>query len=148
MSSSAWNQAVKCGGALLALAFVLAVVGCGSDNPFDQVQVSGKVTFDDGTPIPGEVHVTFVPQTDPLDPKTYPKNGYTRADAQGNFSAFTSYRDGDGVVQGKHKVLIVTRDPIGRATDTIPQEYWGAQTTPLEVDTADSPFDLKVRKPR
>jgi hypothetical protein len=31
--------------------FLLCLVGCGDGNPFDYVPVSGRLTYEDGTPI-------------------------------------------------------------------------------------------------
>ena len=131
----------------LAVSVAVSLVGCGSENPFDQTQIQGTVTYEDGSPIPGDVHATFVPTLAPLDAKTYPKNGHAQLDSAGNFSIVTSYRHADGVVEGKHKVLVVSRNANGKPTDAVPKEYWSEHTTPLEIDTADSPFQLKVRKP-
>lgn len=144
------NGTRRVNGSAVALVVSVAVslVGCGSENPFDHAQIQGTVTYEDGTPIPGNsVHATFVPTLAPLDAKTYPKNGHAQLDSAGNFSIVTSYRHADGVVEGKHKVLVVSRNANGKPTDAVPKEYWSEHTTPLAIDTADSPFQLKVRKP-
>jgi hypothetical protein len=137
---------------LTALVLATALSGCGPKEPFDYTQVSGKVTWEDGTPITGpnvaSVEVMFYPLAPPKDPKTHPKPGNAALEADGSFSKLTSHKPNDGVVPGKHKVAILTFD----ATHTqlhgiVPAEYESKETTPIEVDTANSPFDIKVKKP-
>ena len=52
---------------------------------------------------------------------------------------------GDGLVPGKYKVVL---GPVPLSPSVAPPEYGSMNNTPLEIDTANSPFDLKVRKPR
>jgi hypothetical protein len=49
---------------------------------------------------------------------------------------------------GKHKVLVVATDPRGQAIEgIIPPEYRDPEKTPIMVDTAEIPFNIKVKKP-
>jgi hypothetical protein len=58
----------------------------------------------------------------------------------------TSYKYGDGLVPGRHKVAIEqVKDKNGRLL--VPKELTNVATTPLEVNTDDAPFDIKVPKP-
>ena len=134
---------------LWALALV-ALGGCGSSDPFDYVKVRGKVTYDDGSPIPAHiVRVTFVPQAPPTDIKTHPRPGVADVDvATGTFDVVTSHQFGDGIVRGQHKVMIVALDQRQNATPEVPAIYGSVNTTPLVVDAEDSPFELKVNRPR
>lgn len=128
----------------------LLLGGCSGD-PFAYVQVAGKVTYDDGTPIPAEPLVlTFFPQAAALDAKTFPRPGMGVADPQtGEFKSITSHKAGDGLVRGKHKVTLTN---LGRAplpASVVPPEYADPATTPLEVDTAvPASFTLTVHKPK
>jgi hypothetical protein len=128
---------------------MLLASGCNSENPFDQVQVKGTVTYEDGTPIPGEyVELEFLPQAAPKDARTYPRPGRAAVDTStGKFDTVTSYKYGDGIVAGQHKVLVHSLDSGRRPTGAVPKEYSDAATTPLTVDTAESPFRLTIRKP-
>lgn len=128
---------------------LLSSVGCGSKEPFGMVQASGKVTYDDGSTIPVDsLTVTFLSETPPVDAKTYPRPGMATVDkTTGEFKAITTHKAHDGVVRGKHKVVLGT--PKGAPPPSIvPPEYCDASKTPLEVDTAKQPFELKVRKPK
>jgi len=129
-------------------AFLLVLLaGCGGGDPFSYVQVSGKVTYEDGSAIPYGLMLQFYPQREPLDAKTYPRVGTAEVDkATGEFSSATSYRLNDGLVRGKHKVLIIS---IGGMIppEIVPEEYSDLTRTPLEVDTAEQPFHLEVRRP-
>ena len=136
------------------LGFLLAVSlaglsGCGSGDPFPYVKVSGKVSYDDGSLIPADrIVVQFVPQVPPLDPKTVPPYGLAEVDPKtGRFNVVTSHNYGDGLVRGEHKVVIQTIDKRDHPMGLVPREYTQAKKTPLVVNTNQSPFDLKVRKP-
>lgn len=134
--------------AVLAIAALACVIsGCGDSNtPFGIVLVEGKVTYEDGTPIPG-VAVQFVPQASPLDPKTFPRPGVAGIANDGTIEQVTTYEYGDGLVPGKHKVIVKSKTGNGQRTDAVDPKYSSADTTPLVVDTAESPFDIKVEKP-
>ena len=134
--------------ALLAIA-PLFLTSCGSSDPFDYVQVSGKITYEDGTPIPASsLRVTFVPQEQSLDSKTHARPGVAEVNVtDGTFSVVTSRKHGDGIVPGKHKVTVVALDATQAPTDAVPPEYAAEATTPLEVETGDQPFDLTARRP-
>ena len=131
-----------------AILCLLMLAGCGSRDPFSYVQVSGKVTYEDGSLIPADPLVlTFYPQSAPLDEKTHPRIGTALVDkTTGTFSSATSHKADDGLVRGKHKVTLTSpADPLVPAI--VSAEYTDPATTPLEVDTAVLPFELKVRKP-
>ena len=130
---------------------LLLLGGCGGSEPFSFVKVSGKVTYDDGTPIPADPLVlTFFPEAPALDAKTFPRPGMGVADPQtGVFNSISSHRAGDGLIRGKHKVTLtaLNRDPL--PASVVPREYANVATTPLEVDT-DVPdsFILTIPKPK
>jgi hypothetical protein len=133
----------------LALA-VAVVAGCGSGNPWDLVKVTGKVTYDDGTIIPvGSMKLYFVPQTPPIDSKTSPRQGVAGVNASdGSFDAVTTYKYGDGLIAGKHKVVVAAYESGARdLSPKVPKQCSMAATTPLEIDTANLPLEIKVPKP-
>jgi hypothetical protein len=137
-----------CRGALLPL-LLCGAVGCGRDNPFDLEKVSGTLTYDDGSLIPAsQIILKFEPLAAPLDAKTNPPSGmsYVKV-ADGTFDVVTSYKYADGLVRGKHRVLVSATGASGNATKLVPNDYIDSERTPLLVDTAESPFRLVVRKP-
>ena len=90
----------------------------------------------------------FVPEAPPKDKKTVPRPGEVGVDVRtGKFGNPTSHKSNDGLVSGKHKVTITTRNHAPLPANLIPPEYADYKNTPLEVDTAQQPFELKVRKP-
>ncbi len=129
---------------------LLFSIGCGSGDPFNYHRVSGKVTYDDGSLIPAErITVTFYPQVDRIDAKTHPRPGKAEVNvADGTFNQITSHEHGDGVVRGKHKVTIAALDSQGRVSTAIPLKYSHPKRTPLEVDSAESPYLFEIKKPR
>ena len=131
-------------------ACLLLLCGCGARNPFSYVKVSGRVTYEDGSPIPAErIVLTFLPQGGDSNQKAHPRPGQAQVNvADGSFSVVTSESYDDGVVAGKQKVLVLTLDRRKVPTRLVPSEYRDPEHTPLEVDTARLPFLLKVHKPK
>jgi hypothetical protein len=131
------------------LTFVLALAlltGCGSGEPFDHVPVSGQITYEDGSPLPGKVQLNFYPQVAPIDSQTHPRPGVAYTDEQGKFDVATTHRWGDGLIRGTHKVAISTEVrqvvPAG-----VPAEYNDLRKTPLTIDADKTPLIIKIRKP-
>jgi hypothetical protein len=121
--------------------------GCGgTGSPFDYVKVGGKLSYEDGTPIPAEgIKLVFDSQAPPVG-NAHPRPGSAMVSAGGEFKDVTSYKYADGLVPGKHKVSILyATDAAGKLL--VPAEYTKASTTPLVVDTAELPFEIKVPKP-
>lgn len=104
------------------------IVGCGPGEPFEMLPVSGKVTYEDGSPISAaRVEVVFESQAGPVDQKTYPRPGRAEVKvADGTFSAATSHKYGDGLVIGKHKVRVISYD-----ASEMPAEL---EVTPSEIE--------------
>jgi hypothetical protein len=130
-------------------AAVVAVAGC-SGEPFAYTQVSGRVTYEDGSVIPAPVvRVTFISQAPVVDEKMVPRPGVAEVDpATGKFQTVTSHTYGDGIVRGEHKVLVVTLSASDVRLPLVPPEYADVAKTPLRVNTKDSPFEIKVPKPK
>jgi hypothetical protein len=135
---------------LWALAAMACFVGCSKSNPYDLVKVKGTVKYEDGTLIPADtIILKFEPEAAPIDAKTFPRKAYGRVNvADGTFDTVTTHKYGDGIVVGKHKVLVVPTTNEGKMTALVPPEYQSTATTPVEVDTADQPLDIKVKKPK
>jgi hypothetical protein len=128
---------------------VATIAGCGSGNPWDTVAVSGKVAYEDGTVVPAQsIRLFFAPQTPPADSKTYPRQGVADVSpTDGKFDSVTTYKYADGLITGKHKVVVVAFDGGRNLSQKVPKEYTSVATTPLEIDTADSPLEIKISKP-
>lgn len=125
-------------------------VGCSDASPYDLVSVSGTVKYEDGSLIPAEtIMLKFEPQAKPLDAKTHPRKAFGRVDVStGAFDTMTTHKYGDGVVAGRHKVLIIPTTSDGKITKLVPDEYLSSANTPVEVDTTRQPLEIRVKKPR
>jgi hypothetical protein len=122
-----------------------AMSGCGSDSPFDYVPVQGRVTYEDGSLIPCSFQLRFQSLAPPIG-TAHPRPAMAEVKTDGTFDVVTSYKYGDGLVPGKHKVVIAyATDAGGRLL--VPEEYTTVLSTPLEIDTANSPLEIKVPKP-
>lgn len=128
---------------------ICSATGCDSINPFEQVKVRGTLTYDDGSLIPAEMIILkFEPLAKPLDAKTHPPAGMSYVNVEdGTFDVVTSHKYADGLVRGKHRVLVAATTKSGKSTQLVPSEYIDSERTPLFVDTAETPFQLVVRKP-
>jgi hypothetical protein len=123
------------------------LAGCGSGGPFEYEKVSGRITYEDGSPIPvSGWRLRFVAQDAPQVAGAHPRPAFAIPDAAGNFDSVTSYKFGDGLIPGKHKVSI-EMEGVTDARAPAPREYLSTHTTPLTVDTSQAPFDLKLPKP-
>lgn len=131
--------------ALMLGGVMWGIVAAGCDNnPFSHVAVEGKISYDDGSLIPAErIRVWFTSQTPPIDEQTHPRPASASVNLEdGSLESFTTYKYGDGLIRGKHKVSI-DATPV----ELVPEEYRSAATTPLVIDTADSPLEIKLPTP-
>jgi len=126
------------------LLIAAAVLGCGSGAPFEYVPISGKVVYEDGSPVTaGKVHfVSDAPAKDGMHPRT--ATAYINSD--GTFDSVTSYKPGDGLIPGKHKVAIMFATDLN-GKSLVPKKYESMVTSPLVIDTADAPLLIKIPKP-
>ena len=131
-------------------ALVLFLSGCGgSGNPFDSVPVSGKVTYEDGTPIPVQGIKLYFHCLEPPKEGMHPRPATVGVDADGTFNDVTTYKYADGLVLGKHKVSLVCVEN-GKLTPKIPRDYSLPSKTPLVVEVTDAGqfLEIKVPKPK
>ena len=128
---------------------ILLLFGC-SHEPFALVSVSGKVTYDDGSPIPVErLCLIFYSELAPIDSKTHPRPATASVDAAtGTIHSVCTHKFNDGLARGKHKVIVGVLGGGLPPESMLPPEYRDRTTTPLEVDTDQQPFELKIHKPK
>jgi hypothetical protein len=115
------------------------------------VPVSGKVTYEDGSPIPGpDLQIIFVPQTPPANPKEYPRRASGAVSpADGTFECLTTNEYGDGATVGPQKVLVESINEQGKPSGAVPPEYSSVTQTPLKTDVSagHGPYQFKIPKP-
>ncbi len=117
-------------GLWLIVVTTTALAGCGDGRP-ERVPVAGVVTID-GTPL-NRGFITFVPEQG--------RSSSGDIDAQGRFELF-SYKPGDGVLLGNHKVEVVAIETI---SDTkmrwlVPKKYANRDSSGLTCEV-DGPRD-------
>src|SRR5690606_23623771 len=96
----------------------------------------------DGTPLPGTVRLRFAAENAPPAGSAVPRPALANVNAQGEFNEVTSYKFGDGLIPGTHRVAIEAVDKAGKSL--VPLEYSSTMTTPLVIHTDDSPLVIKV----
>jgi hypothetical protein len=132
---------------LFAVLLCCVCVGCGPRSPFSYVKSRGKITYEDGSVIPAGIRLNFAAMDAPEVPGAHPRPGLANVNPQGEFDCVTSYKYGDGLISGKHKVSIDQAvDSKGKLL--VPREFTSIATTPLVVDTNAMPFEIKVPKPK
>ncbi|HEY3395076.1 MAG TPA: hypothetical protein VGK58_20395 [Lacipirellulaceae bacterium] len=135
---------------LLFVAIWAAISGCGgSVSPFESVPVSGKVTYEDGSPIPVSGMTIFFHSMEPPINGMHPRPARVGVGPDGTFKDVTTYKYADGLVLGKHKVSLVA-EKGGKLANQIPREYALPDKTPLVVEVIESGqvLDIKVPRPR
>jgi hypothetical protein len=135
---------------LIQFAVCLACcAGCGGRDPFRYVRVSGDVRYRDGQRIDcPSLRLSFTPLEPPRDARTHPRPGTATVDvSSGRFTSATTRKTGDGLVRGRHKVALRTTEGGPLPIDVVGPGYAAAATTPLEVDTAALPLQIRVPRP-
>lgn len=130
----------------LLLVWIVAS-GCGGSGPFEYVPVSGKVVYEDGSPLPlNGARIQFYAQDVSATEEVHPRPALATLDANGEFAAATSHKYGDGLIPGKQKVVIQA-DAVQGGKPIFPPACGNLNETPLVVDTAELPLVIKVPKP-
>ena len=132
---------------LVLLTLIASCAGCGSSEPFDYIPVHGKLTYEDGSPLPaGGIVLMFVSQDAKPVNGMFPRPAAAGVNAEGVFDAATSKKHGDGLIPGKHKVALnYATDAKGKLL--VPKAYTSIDATPLIVDTGDGEIEIKVPRP-
>lgn len=131
----------------ILMAVVLFFVGCGSSEPFDFVQVYGKVTYEDGSLIPAKsLTLWFHPIEVNATGANHPIGGTALVDENGEFECVTSHKNCDGLIRGKHKVAIEGAKD-GQGKPLVPVAFLELSDTPMVVNTDDVPLNIKVPRP-
>jgi hypothetical protein len=110
------------------------------------VPVQGRLTYEDGSLIPaGGIVLRFIAEDAKSVGNNRPRPAAANVSAEGVFDCVTSYKYGDGLIPGKHRVTLnYATDEKGNLL--VPKEYTLADS-PLIIDTADAPLHIKVPKP-
>lgn len=127
--------------------FLACSLGCGSGGPFQYVPVTGVVLYEDGSTLPAEGFQLnfFALDAAPVEGAS-PRPAIAHVNAEGKFDCVTSYKYCDGLVPGRHRVAFVVGKADGKQR-FVPREYTSRVDSPLIVDTADAPLEIRVPKP-
>lgn len=134
--------------AVAGLVVLVCLTGCGGSGPFEYIPVTGQITYEDGSVIPAKSWRVIFTALDHNDPNVRPRPATASIDpATGKFDSATSYKYGDGLVPGKHRVALAALDASGKELKLFPKEYGDTRESPLIIDTANLPLEIKVPKP-
>ena len=131
------------GWVIVTLGLTPLALGC-ADGPFDLVSTSGRVVFEDGEPL-GVGQIVFSPLTPPVG-EAHPRSALAYLKEDGTFDYATTFKTGDGIIVGQHKVsFIYATDESG--VSLVPEQYTSVLKTPLTIDSADMPLTIKIPRP-
>jgi hypothetical protein len=122
------------GWALMLLSAIAPMAGCGDGRP-TRVPVSGQVLID-GEPLT-RGYVQFAPSDS--------RASSGELDANGRFE-LTCYDPGDGAVRGRHKVAVISKEPIGQETLKwhAPKKYADLRSSGLEQEITGPTDSIKI----
>lgn len=126
---------------------LIAFVGCSDGNPFKSVPVTGKVSYEDGTPIPVPGMRIYFHSLEPPQDGKHVRPGIGGVGPDGTFKDITTYKYADGLVLGKYKVSLVCEEG-GKLTPKIPKDCAQPDKTPLRVDITESGQVLEIKVPK
>jgi hypothetical protein len=130
----------------MLLAMVAA--GCGSGHGLPLVPVTGRITFQGGTP-PAPGNFTFV-QTGDSVVKGLPKRpGRATFGSDGKYRA-TSFEEGDGLLPGTYDVNITCLDPAaqsGQRFDDVSYVPSGFRAKQIVVEKDGGPIEVNFDVP-
>ncbi len=132
-----------------ALTTLVLVAGCGDAGPpFETATVSGRITLSDGRRLdPEETIVRFIPQKiAPIDGQ-HPRTGEAHLTDDGRLAKVTTYKPGDGLIVGRHKVVLESY--LSDGTQMFDARYADSRRTPWEVEVKKgqpNEFHLEIKK--
>ena len=148
---------------MLAGLLLTGSAGCGAIDPWDEIPISGKVTYEDGTVIDAErLQLEFEPHAKSEDKKIRARPGEAEVNlADGTFSEATTSVAGDGLIPGRHtvtvslysykrKILILTPLEIVQITSFDARDNPTEMKVPppdIEIGTGAVRFEFKVKRP-
>jgi len=104
--------------------------------------VSGTIKYEDGSLIPANsLTLTFIAISSPS------RAGFAKVDAEGRFASAATRGAADGIVAGKHRVVVTGSMRRQLPANVLPPEYGDQERSPVEVDTTARPFEIRLRKP-
>jgi hypothetical protein len=112
--------------------------------------VSGKLTYDDGSPVPGaRIQVVFLPLVP--EGQTSPRDKPSIADISpetGEFKFTSTYEEGDGATVGLHRIMLTVLGPDGKLNGAVPRVFSDPKTTPLKIEIENRKNWIHFQVPR
>jgi len=98
--------------------------------------VSGKVTYDDDSLIPGaRIQLVFIPLGQVPQGQSAPRPSIADVDVEnGGFKSMSTYRQGDGASVGHHRVMVTVLGPDAKLNGAVPAVFSDPATTPLRIE--------------
>ena len=133
--------------------------GCAESDPFPLAQISGKVTYPDGSLVEASrIQIICLPMDAESQGKKSPRGAKGSVDpSTGEFANLTTWKTGDGVICGRNKVAIVPIR-VGKDTDNmgrpdrkaVDRKFFSTKSTKLEIEVVsggENYFELTVERP-
>lgn len=125
-------------------AVVLTAAGCGGGAPYALHPVKGKVSYDDGSKLPGDNRSVIF-----YNISGGPRSPSSNIEPDGSFELITA-DPGDGCPAGDYKIVIQCTSSADYATGNlkqlVPAVYTDVKTTPLTAKVPGGNYDIKLSK--
>lgn len=125
----------------------LLISGCGRKTTYPIVPVQGTIKYEDGSIIPAyRIQLKFISQEPPLDKKTHPRPGLGEVKVEDGSFAVSTYGFEDGLIRGTHKVTARSYNDQNLPSPEVPIVYGSPDSSPLEINAEESPFELVIKR--
>ncbi len=125
-------------------------LGCGRSSRLPTIPVSGKVTYEDGSPVPANsIELQFLTPQKLVEQKNFPHAAVARVNTRdGTFSEMTTWQHGDGAIAGEHVVVVSRAGDERDPGAVVPREYRGDRVHPNKVFVApdENVFHITIPK--
>jgi hypothetical protein len=122
-----------------------------TDGPLPKLApVSGKLTYDDGSPVPGHrIQIVFIPLVPEGQSSNRDRPSIADVNAEdGTFKVASTYEEGDGATVGMHRIMVTVLGLDGKLSDAIPRVFADPRTTPLKIEIEDRKNWIHFQVPR
>jgi len=112
--------------------------------------VSGKVTYEDGGPVPGaRIQIVFLPLVPEGQTSDRDRPSIADVDVEtGEFKFTSTYEEKDGTTVGMHRVMVTVLGPDGELNGAVSRVFSNPKTSPLKIEIENRKNWIHFQLPR